>query len=281
LNRTRGPSSALAEDAEGDPVAAVLAALDRIPGTVYAASGMVRVGPESPVAGHAFVPVGRGHAPGVAFPLGGAMVLGQDFGNERDLDAAMAAGEETDAIPTWREIGKALRTEDIPLDACWRTNYVMGVRLGYDSNCKGPSPGLRGGDLRRACRDLLARQIRAQMPCALVVLGTYVPKALAADFPRAFAPWAAASFALRDAADGAAIRDVGIGGVSVPLVVSILHPSLRGPNLSKRRFDGRQGAEAERSLLRLVRDVVRERWTPPAPSCVPGSVDGGDRTGDA
>jgi hypothetical protein len=273
------PPCALGEETDGDPLAAVLAALDRIPGTVYAASGMVRVGPESRVAGHAFVPVGRGHAPGVAFPFGGAMVLGQDFGNERDLDAAIAAGEETNAIPTWREIGKALRAEDIPLDACWRTNYVMGVRRGYYSNCKGPSPGLRGGDLRRACRDLFARQVRAQMPCALVVLGTNVPKALAADFPHAFATWAAGSFALRDAADGAAIRDADIDGVSVPLVVSILHPSLRGPNLSKRRFGGRQGAEAERSLLRLVRDVVRERWTPPARGVTPGSVVGGDRTG--
>jgi hypothetical protein len=191
LKRPQPPSSALADEGAGDPVADVLAALDRIPGTVYNACGMVRVGPESRVTGHAFMPVGRGHAPQVAFPFGGAMVLGQDFGNERDLETAIAAGEETDAIPTWREISKALRTEDIPPDACWRTNYVMGVRRGYDSNCKGPSPGLRHGDLRRACRDLFARQIRAQKPCALVVLGTYLPKALAVDFPHAFASWAA------------------------------------------------------------------------------------------
>jgi hypothetical protein len=277
LSRTQRRPTALAEEAEGDPVAAVLAALDLIPGIVYAASRMVRVGPERRVAGHAFVPVGRGHAPGVAFPFGGVMVLGQDFGNERDLEAAVAAGEETDAIPTWREISKALRTEDIPVDACWRTNYVMGVRRGYDSNCKGPSPGLRDGELRRACRELFARQVRAQQPCALVVLGTYVPAALAADFPRAFAPWAAGSFALRDAADGAAIRDADIDGVTVPLVVSILHPSLRGPNVPKRRFGGHDGAEAERSLLRLVSNVVRERWTPPRQSA-PGSVVSGDRT---
>jgi len=155
----------------------------------------------------------------------------------------------------------------------------MGVRCGHDSNCKGPSPGLRAGEFRRACRDLFVRQIRAQMPCALVVLGTYVPKALASDFPRTFAPWAAASFALRDEAAGAAIRDVDIDDVRVPLVVSILHPSLRGPNLSKRRYDGRQGAEAERSLLRLVRDVVRERWRPPARNVATGSGVDGDRTG--
>ncbi len=246
--------AARAAHAQGDPLATVLDVLDRIPSAVYAASGMVRVGPEDRVAGHAFVPVGRGHAPDVPFPLGGVMVLGQDFGNERDLHAAQEAGEETDAIPTWREIGKALPEADIPLGACWRTNYIMGVRPGDASNCTGRSPGL-SGDLRRACRDLFAWQVRAQQPCALVVLGRHVPVALGADFPRAFGGWSGRTFALRDAADGAAIRDAHVDGVTIPMCVSIVHPSMRGPNLSKRRFGGCAGADAERSLLRLVRDI--------------------------
>lgn len=244
-----------------DLVDTLLHSIDAISADVYAASGMVRVGPEQRVPGHAFLPVGRGHAPGVAFPHGGVMVLGQDFGNERDLDAVVAAGEETDTIPTWREIGKALTASDIPRDACWRTNYVMGVRRGRDSNCNGRSPALRRGDLRRACRDLFALQLRAQEPCALIVLGTHVPVALATDFPRAFGAWTGRSFALRDAADGAAMRDVDVEGVTLPLVVSILHPSLRGPNLSKRQYVGYRGTEAELSLMRLVRDAARD-WGP-------------------
>lgn len=225
---------------------------------------MVRVGPDRRVAGRAFVPVGRGHAPEVAFPIGGVMVLGQDFGNERNLDDVVAAGEETDAVPTWREIGKALRAEDIPIEACWFTNYVMGVRPGHESNCRGRSPGLRhGGGLRRACADLFSRQLRTQRPCAVVVLGTYLPPVLAADVPHIFAPWAARSFPLRDAGDNAVIWNAAAGGVTIPVIVSIVHPSLRGPNMAARRFQGRAGAEAERSLLRLVRDVVSKRWKPP------------------
>jgi hypothetical protein len=223
---------------------------------------MVRVGPQSRVTGHAFVPVGRGHAPDVPFPVGGVMVLGQDFGIERDLEAAQEAGGETDVIPTWREVGKALRDAHVPLDACWRTNYVMGVRRGRASNCKGRSPGLRG-DLRRACRDLFLQQVRAQRPCALIVLGTYVPAALSADFPRAFAAWSGRTFALRDADDGAAIADADVDGVRIPLAISIVHPSMRGPNLSKRRYNGRAGADAERALLLRVNEVVRERWKRP------------------
>jgi hypothetical protein len=42
------------------------------------------------------------------------------------------------------------------------------------------------GTWRRACRDLFAQQVRAQQPCALSVLGTHVPAALAVDFPRVF-----------------------------------------------------------------------------------------------
>ena len=245
-----------------DEVEALLRCVDRIPAEVYARSGMVRVGPESRVAGHAFVPFGRGHAPHVAFPVGGVMVLGQDFGNERDLDTVFTSGEETDAVPTWREIGRALRAGDIPLHACWRTNYVMGVRRGRDSNCKGRSPGLQHGELRRACGDLFVRQVSAQRPCAIIVLGTYLPVVLAAEFPRAFGRWAARSFARRDENSGAAIRDADIGGVIVSLAVSIVHPSMRGRNVSKRRFDGYEGVQAERALLGLVRDVVHERWFP-------------------
>jgi hypothetical protein len=252
-----------------DPVDDLLRFIDKIPADVYADSGMVRVGPEMRVAGHAFFPVGRGHAPGIAFPYGGVMVLGQDFGNERDLDAVMAVGEENDAVPTWQEIGKALRAADIPTEACWRTNYVMGVRRGRDSNCNGRSPGLQRGTLRRACRDVFARQVRVQQPCALVVLGTYVPAALAADFPLAFGSWSGSSFLLRDAGDGAVIRNVDIDGVRIPLAVSILHPSLRGPNLSRRKFDGHEGAAAEASLLRLVRDAVPNRWRWSDRECLP------------
>lgn len=236
--------------------------VDDIPAGAYAASGMVRVGPEHRVSGHAFMPVGRGHAPHAAFPHGGVMVLGQDFGNERDLDAVMAAREETNVVATWREIGKLLAGAEIPPEACWRTNYVMGVRRGTKSNC-GRSPGLRRGALRGACRELFVSQVRAQEPCAVVVLGNHVPVALAVDFPRAFGAWLQMSFPRRDLKDGAAMRDVNVDGVMVPLVVSILHPSMRGPNLRRRQFDGRAGAEAEWSLLRLVRDAVRERWMEP------------------
>ena len=243
-----------------DRVEAVLRYVDEIPSDVYAASGMVRIGPERRVAGRAFFPVGRGYAPDVAFPLGGVMLLGQDFGNEQNLDDVVAAGEETDDVPTWREIGKALCEEAIPTEACWFTNYVMGVRRGRASNCKGRSPGLRNGALRRACAELFVHQLRAQRPCALVVFGTYLPSVLAADFPAVFPLWKGTSFALRDADDAAVVRGATMGDVTVPIVVSILHPSLRGPNLMHRRFDGCGGAEAERALWALVRGVVRERW---------------------
>lgn len=86
------------------PGGALMRFVDAIPAHVYAASGMMRVDPERRVAGRAFVPVGRGHAPAVPFPRGGVMILGQDFGNERNLDDVAKAGEETDDVPTWGTI---------------------------------------------------------------------------------------------------------------------------------------------------------------------------------
>jgi hypothetical protein len=245
------------QNGEADDVAALLRVVDAIPADVYAGSGMVRVDPSRRVAGRAFMPVGRGHAPDVPFPRGGVMVLGQDFGNERNLDDVVEAGHETDdAVPTWREIVKALVAARIPVDACWFTNYVMGVRHGRKSNCDGRSPGLRRTGLRRACAELFVRQLRAQQPCAIIVLGTYLPRVLAYDFPSSFRGWKASSFPRRDVGDGAAVRNAEMGGVTVPLVVSILHPSLRGPNLHRRRFAGRDGADAERFLFGMVCDVV-------------------------
>jgi hypothetical protein len=264
---------------EVDGVAALLRVVDAIPEEVYVASGMVRVGPEQRVAGRAFVPVGRGHAPDVPFPRGGVLVLGQDFGSERNLDDVVAAGEETDeAVPTWRESVKALREAAIPIEACWFTNYVMGVRRGRESNCEGRSPGLRRGALRSACARLFPLQLRAQRPCAVVVLGTYLPPVLANDFPSVFGAWRGGSFPRRDVDDGAALRDAQMGDVTVPLVVSILHPSLRGPNLHRRRFAGREGAEAERVLLGTVRDVVRDWWKPRDATRVSGSAVADGRT---
>ena len=140
------------------------------------------------------------------------------------------------------------------------------VRIGPERRvaCKGRSPGLRNGALRRACAELFVHQLRAQRPCALVVFGTYLPSALVADFPAVFPSWKGTSFALRDADDAAVVRGATMDDVTVPIVVSILHPSLRGPNLMHRRFDGCGGAEAERALWALVRGVVRERWMPAA-----------------
>jgi hypothetical protein len=262
-----------------DGVAALLRIVDAIPEEVYAASGMVCVDPEQRVTGRAFVPVGCGHAPDVPFPLGGVLVLGQDFGSEQNLDDVVAAGEETDeAVPTWRESVKALSEAAIPIEACWFTNYVMGVRRGRESNCKRRSPGLRRGDLRSACARLFPLQLGAQRPCAIVVLGTHLPPVLASDFPSVFGVWRGGSFPRRDLDDGAALREVQMGDVTVPLVISILHPSLRGPNLHRRRFAGRAGAEAERVLLGMVRDVVRERWTPRTPTRASGSAAVNGRT---
>jgi hypothetical protein len=124
-----------------------------------------------------------GMCPGTAFPQRSVMVLGQDFGNEKNLADVLSAGEETDAVPTWRAIGRALLAEGIPIDACWFTNYVPGVRRGRGSNCKGRSPGLRPGPIRSACADLFIDQLRAQEPRAVLVLGTYVPPALARGLP--------------------------------------------------------------------------------------------------
>lgn len=92
-----------------------------------------------------------------------------------------------------------------------------------------------------------------------------MPRALAVDFASVLGAWEAGSLRDRDVADGAAVRNARMGDVTVPLVVSILHPSLRGPNLRHRKFAGHEGA-AEQLLLSMVRDVVRQHWWEGAPS---------------
>jgi hypothetical protein len=243
-----------------EPVDGLFAILDALDAGIYADSGMVQLGSGQRVAGRSFFPVGRGHLVGTPFPVGGIMVLGQDFGNERNVAAACDAGEETDDIPTWREIGKLFPSAGIPLEACWFTNYVMGVRPGRESNCAGRSPGLRRRALRRECTAFFRRQVKTQKPCAIVVLGSHLPSTLSHDVPEVFATWAGKSFRRRDANDNAVIRDAMIDGVHVPLVASIVHPSQRGRNVSSRRFGGFEGDEAERSILHLVSHALRERW---------------------
>jgi uracil-DNA glycosylase len=222
-------------------------------------SGMVRVDADRRVSGRAFFPVGRGHLVGVPFPTGGVLVLGQDFGNEQNASDVFDAGEETDDVATWREIGKLFKSVGIPLEPCWFTNYVMGVRPGGASNCAGRSPGLRRGALRRECARFFRRQVRAQKPCAIIVLGSYLPCVLSQDVADAFATWTATSFLRRDVCDNALICDATIGGVTVPVIASIVHPSQRGRNVASRRFGGLEGEEAERSILRLVSAALRER----------------------
>jgi hypothetical protein len=187
------------------------------------------------------------------FPVGGVMILGHMYGNDLDFTRSVQSTESSwhDSIgPTRRNTHIALRRWNIEPATCFFTNFYPGYvttrdEVGRPFNV-GPHPHAHDGAFVRASRGFFVRQVQAQRPRAVLVLGTQVPPLLAPLDARlaAWAPWP--GFAALDASGHSIVRDLVIGGHRLNIGL-VAHPSM--PNATNRRHGVLQGAEGESALV--------------------------------
>jgi hypothetical protein len=223
-------------------------------------TGVVRVPTRIP--GIAFFPGGAGlwgvelGSAMPPMPIGGVMVLGHDFDSEEAFARSLANGTEVSTIsgadnrcgPTWRSLLALLSQVGLSREQCFFTNAFMGLRKGASST--GRFPGARDPGFVERCRGFLIRQLSAQRPALVLTLGAWVP-AFAAPLSQQLAHWREIrSLAQLDAA-GPVVHGVRFVGANVPTcsVVALTHPSLRGPNVGRRRFGALAGHAAEVAMI--------------------------------
>ena len=196
-------------------------------------------------------------------PVGGVMVLGHDFHSEAGFWASHKQGSEVPALPTdgyrspptWTTLRALLKEASIAEERCFFTNAYMGLRKGGGTT--GRFPGSRDPAFVKRCQSFLERQIAVQRPGAILTLGTWVPSFISELSPQ-LSGWrqAGSMTAIDDiGAVHHAVRFSGAPGLECS-IAALTHPSLRGPNVRRRRHRHLTGHEAELAMLAEVRERV-------------------------
>jgi hypothetical protein len=194
-------------------------------------------------------------------PVEGIMVLGHDFHSETEFAKTLVHGAEIETserasnyrrIPTWTALLALLTEVGVPPQRCFFTNVYMGLRRGSGST--GRFPGAKDRDFVVRCQSFFEKQIAAQRPRVILTLGVWVPVFLA-PVANELHDWRGApSYADLDRL-GPVRHGVKLAGSSIPCsVVALTHPSLRGPNVHRRRFKGLSGHSAEVAMIREALD---------------------------
>jgi hypothetical protein len=210
--------------------------------------------------GIAFFPEGTGlwmadlvSQPSV-FPVGGVMVIGQDFDSEAVYHNTLNLMHQGPCDPcernpaTWGRLILFLEGVGIVPEGCFFTNFFMGLREG--NKATGTFPGARDARFVNHCRDFMRVQLKTQEPRLVLTLGIQVPSRLAALSPQ-LSHWAdAKNWDSLDAA-GPVVHNVQFPGIRTTCsVVALTHPSFRPSNVGRRRYGAFQGDKAEVEMVR-------------------------------
>ena len=195
-----------------------------------------------------------------AMPHEGVMVLGHDFHSEDALAKSVADDAEVQALPsdpacrrspTWTNLLRFLRDAEVAPERCFFTNAFMGLRKGAETT--GQFPGSRDPQFVARCQEFFLLQMHAQQPRVVLALGKWVPSFLA-PLSNRLSGWSGARSLIAIDEIGAMQHDVSFGeGLASCSVVALTHPSLRGPNVSRRTYRGSRGHPAE---LRMVAEAI-------------------------
>ena len=159
----------------------------------------------------------------------------------KDKDADIKTG-------TGKNLLDLLDEAKIPLEECFFTNALWGVRTGKTNT--GASPGWKDPAFVGSCAAALKLEIEVVRPRGLVCLGRDAP-GLLKDLVSECDPWTTKkSFKNIDQAGLGVIDVISLAGVDVAAI--LLHPSFRRVNLKHRSYGGVVKDQAE---LKILTDV--------------------------
>jgi hypothetical protein len=143
--------------------------------TDYGSLGRTNASLESFINGTAVFPGGSGLWRGEQingalpkyFPSDPIMFIAHNFDSQRSHDRSLLRGSESLKSPFWKHLRAYLDHADIPLEACFFTNALMGLQPG---SSRGP---MSSSDLfKKQCRDFLQQQIKIVRPRGIAILGS-------------------------------------------------------------------------------------------------------------
>ena len=194
------------------------------------------------------------------FPIGGIMILGQDFDNQINFEKSKLAGSEMDkkkSNATWRNLLEILNEVNSDVkNKCFYTNAIMGLRSKESKNT-GKSIAFKKGSEKflEKNREFFLTQLRTQKPKAIIGLGGYIPmflSSLASD--------------LSDYNKTDSLKDIGkihtgvkfkdIAGYQTDIGF-ITHPSMYYANVWRRNGNGKiKGIDFEFDILNKLLNKI-------------------------
>ena len=213
--------------------------------------GTLKLPPGYPIAGCGFFPVVSGsfHSESLTTQVGQRKLLfvGQDWGCEDNLTALCDKNADIKS-GTGKILLNLLIEAKIPLDECFFTNALFGVRKGKTNT--GASPGWNDPKFVGGCAEAMKDQIAAVRPRGIVCLGRDAPKLLARLLSECVLWKTAKSFKAIDAAGCAVVSVTSFPRIDVAAI--LLHPSFRRANARHRSYGGSVKLEAELKILANV-----------------------------
>jgi len=186
-------------------------------------------------------------------PIGEIMILGHDFHSEDGYEESLKRnGEDLQKNPTWRSLLKLLDAAGIERSNCFFTNFFPGIRQG--GNAMGTFPGRRDPKFVAKCGELFLKQLLAQRPRIILILGCHVPS-LIAPLADELKSWInVRSFKKIDSSPcRPSCRAWFRNGTNSPIsanVVALTHPCMRTSNVHRRTYKKLAGHDAEMEMLR-------------------------------
>jgi uracil-DNA glycosylase len=186
------------------------------------------------------------------------MAIGQDFDSEASYQVTLNLMRQGPCDPrtrnpaTWGRLLQFLARCGIAPEACFFTNFFMGVREGNEA--VGVFPGAADTAFEERCRQFVRVQLETQQPRLVLTLGMQVPSRLA-PLAQQLSRWQDVESSASLDAVGPVVHNVDFPGVrSTCSVVALVHPSFRPSNVGRRRYGGFQGDDAE---VEMVREALR------------------------
>ncbi len=140
--------------------------------------GMVDIKPIED--GLGFFPYSNGLYHGAkAFPIGGVMILGQDFGTNYYVIDTLNGKPESENLPTWRNLKILLTASKIEFNDCFFTNAIIGARINGEP-MTGKAPPFKkkkypdGAKYLAECFEFLKIQVATQKPKLIICMGKWV-----------------------------------------------------------------------------------------------------------
>jgi len=185
-------------------------------------------------------------------PVGGVMVLGHNFDCEKNFKESLNHQGENLTKGTWYHLLLLLEEVEIPKERCFFTNFYMGLKPG--DKAMGRLLAAKDNNFVRCCQEFLCEQFRVMQPKVVLILGKEFFNEFAVFLPpgsQVRSVWMKAkTWKDMDQNNAAFLYPLMLPDVPHPaVVVGLVHPSYRKPNVKRRFYRNLEGEAAELALL--------------------------------